>query len=210
MEKTLKNIVFDLGGVLVDLDLDRCIAAFEALGMPRVAELVNPYYPAEMLGRMERGEITFQEACDKMRQLDGRPDITDRQIAEAYTALLVDIPVAKLRTIEMLRKKGLKTYVLSNNNTASMEVVRRMFTADGRPMEFYFDRIYLSYELHELKPSPAIFRRMIADSGMLPDETLFIDDGKKNIDAAQELGFQVYMPAPHEDFSPLFDFLTRR
>lgn len=209
MDTQLRNIVFDLGGVLVDLDLDRCLAAFETLGMPKVAELINPYYPAEMLGKLEKGEITFHETCDKMRQLDERPDITDSQIAEAYTALLVDVPVAKLRMLETLRRKGLKTYVLSNNNTASMEVIYTMFLADGHPMAYYFDKIYLSYELHELKPSPAIFRKVIADSSIRPEQTLFIDDGKKNIDTAQDLGFQVYMPAQGDDLSALFDFLTQ-
>ena len=208
MNPVLENVVFDLGGVLVDLDLDRCVDAFKALGMPRVAELVNPYYPAEMLGRLEKGELTFHETCERMRRLDNRPEVTDGQIADAYTALLVDVPVAKLRLLESLRRKGLKTYVLSNNNPASMEVIHSMFLADGHPMEYYFDRIYLSYEMHELKPSPEIFRQMIADSGMNPDTTLFIDDGKKNIDTARDLGFQVYMPAPREDLAPLFEFLT--
>lgn len=73
----------------------------------------------------------------------------------------------------------------------------------------YFDKIYLSYELHELKPSEAIFRKVIADSGVIPSETLFIDDGRKNVDAAQALGFAVYMPAPGEDFGHLFEEITR-
>ena len=52
---TIKTVVFDLGGVLVDLDRDRCIGAFRSLGMDAVADLINPYYPAEMIGRLERG-----------------------------------------------------------------------------------------------------------------------------------------------------------
>ena len=76
-------------------------------------------------------------------------------------------------------------------------------------MDDYFDKIYLSYELHELKPSEAIFRKVIADSGVIPSETLFIDDGRKNVDAAQALGFAVYMPAPGEDFGHLFEEITR-
>lgn len=71
-----------------------------------------------------------------------------------------------------------------------------MFTADGKTMDDYFDAVFLSYELHELKPSEAIFRKMIAAGGMRPEETLFIDDGQKNVDAAQRLGFAVYMPGP--------------
>lgn len=205
----IKNVIFDLGGVLVDLDIERCIAAFRLLGMNRVADLVNPYYPAEMIGRLERGDISFHEACDEMRRLDNRPGVTDAEIAGAYGAFLTGIPVAKLRQIARLREAGIRTYVLSNNNPASMEVIRGQFTADGRTMDDYFDKIYLSYELRELKPSEAIFRKVMADSGVVPAQTLFIDDGQKNVDMAQALGFAVYMPAPGEDFGHLFDEITR-
>lgn len=205
----IKNVIFDLGGVLVDLDIERCIAAFRLLGMNQVADLVNPYYPAEMIGRLERGDISFHEACDEMRRLDNRPGVTDAEIAGAYGAFLTGIPVAKLRQIARLREAGIRTYVLSNNNPASMEVIRGQFTADGRTMDDYFDKIYLSYELRELKPSEAIFRKVMADSGVVPAQTLFIDDGQKNVDTAQALGFAVYMPAPGEDFGHLFDEITR-
>lgn len=204
---TTKNIVFDLGGVLVDLDIERCRTAFRSLGMDAVADLIQPYYPVEVLGRLEGGEITFHEACDEMRRISSRAEITDEQIAWAYGEFLTGVPIGKLRMIDRLRRRGIRTYVLSNNNTASMVYIRRMFCADGRTMEAYFDKIYLSYEMHSLKPSEAIFRQMIADSGMEPAETLFIDDGQKNVDAARKLGFQVYMPAPGEDFAPLLDNL---
>ena len=69
---TIKTVVFDLGGVLVDLDIDRCTGAFRSLGMDAVADLINPYYPAEMIGRLEHGVISFHEACDEMRRLSGR------------------------------------------------------------------------------------------------------------------------------------------
>lgn len=207
MEK-IKNVVFDLGGVLVGLDFDRCTAAFRSLGMDAVAELINPCYPAEMIGRLEHGDITFHEACDEMRRLSGTPKVTDDEIARAYGAFLTEIPVEKLRQIDRLRRRGFRTYVLSNNNSASMEYIRRMFTADGKSMDAYFDAVYLSCELRELKPSEAIFRKMIAASSMRPEETLFIDDGQKNVDAARELGFSVYMPAHGEDFGHILENLN--
>lgn len=204
---TIKNVVFDLGGVLVDLDIERCRRAFRDLGMDAVAEVIQPYYPVEVIGRLEGGEISFHEACEEMRRMAGRPDISDERIAWAYGQFLVDVPVAKLRAVGRLRSRGIRTYVLSNNNPASMRFIREMFRADGHTMEEYFDRIYLSYEMHDLKPSETIFRQMIDDSGLLPAETLFIDDGAKNIDTARRLGFEVYLPAPGEDFSPLLDRL---
>ena len=194
--KDIKNVIFDLGGVLVDLDIERCTAAFRELGMNRVAGLINPCYPAEMIGRLERGDLSF------------RYDVTDAQIAGAYGAFLAGVPVWKLRQVERLRGAGIRTYVLSNNNPASMEVIRGEFTADGHTMDDYFDKVYLSYELRELKPSEAIFRKVIADSGIVPAQTLFIDDGQKNVDAAQALGFAVYKPAPGEDFGHLLEEIT--
>lgn len=206
--ETIKNVVFDLGGVLVPLDLERCIAAFRSLGMDAVAELINPCYPAEMLGRLEHGDITFHETCDEMRRLSNRPDITDEQIEWAYGEFLNPIPVKLLRQIEALRRQGLHTYVLSNNNPASMKFIEAMFRADGHDMEYYFDAVYLSCRMHELKPSETIFRKMIEAGGMIPEETLFIDDGLKNIETARRLGFAVYMPAPGEDFGHVLESLA--
>lgn len=203
--KHIDNVVFDLGGVLVDLDLERCRRRFLDLGMDEVARLVDPCYPAEVFGRLERGDISLHEACDAMRALSDTPDVTDDAIAAAYGAFVTGVPVKKLRMIGRLRGQGLHTYVLSNNNPASMRVIRELFEADGRRMEDYFDRIYLSYELRELKPSEAIFRKMIADSGIRPERTLFIDDGERNVATARALGFDVYMPAAGEDFTHLFE-----
>lgn len=207
--ENIENVVFDLGGVLVDLDIDRCRASFRRLGMDAVAELINPYYPAEMIGQLEHGLISFHEMCNRMRQLAATPAVTDEAIGRAYGDFLTGVPVAKMRQIEQLRRRGIRTYVLSNNNPSSMRFIREMFTADGKCMEDYFDRIYLSYEMRELKPSEAIFRKMIADSGMVPERTLFIDDGQKNVDAAQALGFTVYKPVPGEDFGHLLDSIGR-
>lgn len=206
MTETLKNIVFDLGGVLADLDIERCRASFRALGMPQIAALVNPYYPAEVFEKLERGDLTAREACDEMRRISVRPEVTDAQIARAYQSFIVGIPVYKLRMLARLRERGLKLYMLTNNNPLVMPyIVDCCFTADGHTVCDYFDKLYVSYEMHLLKPSPEIFRAMIADSGLEPHETLFIDDGEKNVNAARELGFDVYMPAPREDFRHLFD-----
>lgn len=92
----IDSVVFDLGGVLVDLDAERCIDAFRRLGMPQIAELINPYHPAAMIGEMEHGLITFHEACERMRAASGRREVTDRQIGEAYGEFLVGVPAAKV------------------------------------------------------------------------------------------------------------------
>lgn len=202
----IRNIVFDLGGVLVDLNAARCKEAFCALGMPQMAALIDPCYPAEIFARMERGDLSAHETCDEIRRLTQRPDVSDEAIAGAYQVFVAGIPVEKLRLLERLRREGYGVYMLSNNNPLVMPyIASECFTIDGHDMPYYFDRIYLSYELHELKPSPEIFRRVIGDSGIRPEETLFVDDGARNVQTARELGFHTYMPAPREAFSPRFD-----
>lgn len=201
----LKNIIFDLGGVLAHLNIERCRAAYRSLGMHAVADLLHPSHACELLERLERGDNTFAEICDQMRQMTGCCEVTNEQIAWAYGEFITEIPLRKLRLIERLREKGVHTYVLSNNNEAAMQAIRQHFLRDGKPMEEYFDKVYLSYQMKALKPSPAIFQQMIADSGMKPEESLFIDDSPRNIEAAHALGFQVYLPAQNEDFAPLLE-----
>ncbi len=209
MFRQIENVVYDLGGVLVDLDIDRCRAAFRSLGMEAAARLVDPCYPAEVFGQLEEGRIAFAGACERLRALSGTPEVDDERIAWAFGEFLTGIPQAKIDQIVRLRERGVRTYVLSNNNPASMRFIRAMFARSGRTMDDCFDKIYLSYELGLLKPSPEIFRTMLADSGMQPDRTLFIDDGEKNVAAARKLGLAVYRPAAGEDFGALLDQIGR-
>ncbi len=203
----IKNIVFDLGGVIVDLDANRCMAGFKKLGLDEIAELINPYHPAAMIGEMEHGDITFHEMCNKMRAYVHREDIRDEEISWAYNQLLVGLDRSKLRLLDTLRERGYRIYALSNNNPMSIETVREMFQADGKTMNDYFDGIYLSFEMHLLKPGREIYEKMILLSGMDPRESLFLDDSEINVNVARELGFSVYKPEVGEDFSPIFDHM---
>lgn len=201
----IKNIVFDLGGVLIDLDKERCIESFRAIGFEQAAKLLDYYYPAAIFNQLEIGAIGTKEVCEYVRMEAGRDDISDVDIIEAYRAFLVSLPVEKLRLVKALRDAGFKIYALSNINEIVMPLVAdKLFTQDGLKMDDYFDKSYLSYVMKSLKPSKEIFQMMIADSGMKASETLFIDDSEKNVATAHELGFHVYHASAHEDFSHLF------
>ncbi len=200
MTQTIRNVVFDLGGVLVDLEMERVREAFRAIGMPRMAELMDPCYPAEVNERMECGAIDFHEACDEMRRIDNRPDVTDEAIFQVYEDFLPRVAPEKLRAIERLRAAGIRTYVLSNTNPAAIEIIGRRFTVDGKRMEEYFDAIFLSFRMRKLKPSPAIFEQLVAESGIRPEETLFIDDGSRNVATAAALGFRTCCPPTNGSF----------
>ena len=190
----IKTIIFDLGGVVVDLEIDRVREAFCKIGMPRMAALMDPCYPAEINERMERGELSWEEACDEMRRLDNRPEVTNEQIAWVYGEFLARVDTAKIERIEQLRREGYRLYVLSNTNRVAYEAVCRHFRTAGHDLEACFDEVFLSYRLKLLKPSPAIFEEVIRRTGIRPEETLFIDDGARNAAAAASLGFRTYYP----------------
>ena len=204
MFKAIDTVVFDFGGVLIDLYREKCVEAFRAIGYPQAEEMISLYGPSDILQKLEAGEITGEELVALIREDSGNREITYEQVQGAYIAFLGTIPVVKLRAIRALREAGFKGCGLSNINEFVMPYVReRLFTADGLKMEDYIEEPYLSYEMGLLKPGAEIFRVMIERSGMTPERTLFIDDSAKNIQTARELGFQVYHAGPEEDFTPL-------
>ncbi len=206
MLKAIKNVVFDLGGVICDLEVERVMEAFREIGMEKMAALMDPCYPAEVNERMESGQIGWEEACDEMRRIDNRPEVTNEQIEWVYREFLSRVDAKKLATIDRLRERGIRTYVLSNTNPTAIEIVRdRVREATGRELESYFDDIFLSYRLKILKPASAIFEKMIALSGLNPKETLFIDDGNRNADTAHRLGFAVYCPPTNGAWRQIFE-----
>lgn len=204
MLQDIKQVIFDLGGVIVDLEMERVRECFCQIGMPRMAALMDPCYPAEVNERMERGEITWEEACDEMRRIDNRPDVKNEQIEWVYREFLARVDSRKIELIEQLRARGLKLYILSNTNRVAFDAVRRHFAAAGRKIEDCFDGIFLSYEMKLLKPGPEIFQEVIRRTGIKPEETLFIDDGARNADAGHAAGFQVYCPPTNGSFAHLF------
>ena len=154
---------------------------------------------------MEVGAIGAAEFYDSVRRC-GAQEASDEAIRAAYLSFLEGVPVYKLRMVRALRECGLRTFALSNmNEIAFADVRERLFTADGLRFEDYFERAYISCRMQAVKPNPEIYRMMIADSGMDPERTLFIDDNAANVTTAREMGFSVYMPAAREDFRFLFD-----
>lgn len=196
----IKNIVFDLGGVLIELDHTRPILRFKEIGVEDADRLLDPYEQKGVFLEVENGKISADEFCRRLREHTGK-ELTYEQIKYAWLGFIVDTPQYKLDYLLELRKKY-NVYLLSNTNPIIQEGWARtnQFTPAGRPIGAYFDKMYTSYEVGVTKPDRRIFEYMIRDSGLLPSETLFVDDGKKNIEVARELGFETYQPANGEDW----------
>ena len=133
----IKNIVFDLGGVIMDLDTDRAVSRFVEIGVKNAPELVNAY---QQKGVFLADRETF---CKKLSEYAGK-EISDEEALNAWRGFITDIPQYKLDYILDLRSKY-KLYLLSNTNPFILEWARTSsFTEAGRPITAYFDKIYAS------------------------------------------------------------------
>lgn len=200
----IKNIVFDMGGVLVDLERQACVNAFVDLGFKDAPAMLDPYLQRGIFLQHESGEITPQQFRDAIKQGVEDPVPSDEQIDEALNKFLIGLPVYKL---EMLRdlKKRFKIYMLSNTNQIMVDFIdRTMFTQEGLTYNDYFDYRYLSHEMKLLKPSDDIYLEMARHGEMIPEQTLFLDDSQANIETAVRLGFQTYFVKPEEDYRHIF------
>lgn len=201
--KGIKNLLIDLGGVLINLDRQRCMDSFKKLGFADVEERLDIQQLHGIFLQQEKGLITSAEFRDEMRKMIGK-EISDQQIDEAWNSFLIDIPDYKLDLLLKLRTKYV-VYLLSNTNEIHWQwACKNAFPYRTFKVEDYFEKTYLSFEMHMIKPEPEIFKAVIEDAGIEPQETLFIDDSEINCKAAQKLGISTYTPKAGEDWSPLF------
>jgi riboflavin kinase/FMN adenylyltransferase len=194
----IKNIIFDFGGVLVDLKPQACLDAFVALGLPQVSEYLTPYGHQGPFGKVENGDITIHQFCDEIRTIF-KVDLTDKQIEDAWMAFLVHTPENKMQMVHELAKKY-RVFLLSNTNPIHIQKLNE-FEEAGYPIRECFEKCYLSYEIHSSKPSKEIFEYVLKDAGIKAEETLLVDDGPANCRTAAEMGFHTYQPQPFEDFT---------
>ncbi|MDX2430842.1 MAG: HAD family phosphatase [Bacteroides sp.] len=188
-EQSIKNILFDLGGVILDIDVHATLKGFYELGFP--SELLQ--YPNNMTSdlffRYETGKIGTKEFRNEIRKITGL-DFSDEALDEAWTAMIVRIPEERTLLLEKLKERY-DLYMLSNTSPLHAPVFEQMYLEKaGRPMKDLFKEIYYSYEIGWHKPDKEAWEYVINDAGIVPQETLFLDDNIHNIKASQELGFQ--------------------
>lgn len=203
--KGIKNLLFDQGGVIVDIERDRCLLELKRLGMKKPESLIGLYKQEGPFFALENGDINVDQFHDALRPL--MPDgITDEQMDAAFSSFIVGIPRHRLEALRELRKRY-KTYILSNTNPIMFEgIIARSFAQEGLDVNAYFDGVTVSYIAHSNKPDRGIFDYAIATMGIVPEETLFFDDGQANLDAAAALGFKTALVAPGSEF---MDIITK-
>ena len=189
--KKIKTLVFDLGGVIINLDTHASLRALEAL-MGLDSDSSPKDLEHEIFLQYEKGnfdDATFRAALNKAYQF--KEDVTDQHTDEAWNKMLLDIPMERINLLRSLRKKY-PLYLLSNTNFIHIEKVNEILESQTgvKNLKDLFDKIYYSFEMNMRKPDLEIFEFVLNDNNLDPEETLFIDDNLHNIQGAAQLNIQ--------------------
>ncbi len=188
----IKNIIFDLGNVLLNLDFNASIKAFQELGLNKDVLDRQQVYSDPVFYELETGIITPQAFRNRVREILKKPTVTDQQIDDAWSAMILDIPVGRVKILQELSEKY-NVYLFSNTNKIHIEGLFQEFKArHGIDFPALFIKDYYSHKIHDRKPNLSSFEKVIGLSGVNPEETLFVDDLEKNIIAAQQAGLKTF------------------
>ncbi len=209
-EKNTDTIIFDLGGVLLNLDFKRSIDAFINLGFTDVEKEMSRLLYAHPAGnnlslfhKYEKGLIGSEEFRDSLRKLAGQ-NIADNDLDRAWTAMLLDLHE---ENVELLRsvKGSYRIFLLSNTNAIHIETLHRRNDNGVRYQSVVelFEKVYYSHEVNMRKPDREIFDHVVNDSGLNAENALFIDDSAHNIEAARSAGMQAYHHKAGTSLEPL-------
>ncbi|MDD4610100.1 MAG: HAD family phosphatase [Bacteroidaceae bacterium] len=195
----IKTIIFDFGGVIVDVSKQGAIDNFTTIGLPNAATCFDEFKQTGIFNEVEEGSIDATEFCKKLGVMCQK-EISFEQARYGWMGFVGGLQVEKLDFLLELRKKY-KLLLLSNTNPFVMSWARSENLSERRlPLDHYFDKLYMSYDCGYTKPGEAIFQYMVRDANIKVEETLFIDDGAHNIATAKRLGFQTFQPKNATDW----------
>ena len=206
----IKAIIFDLGGVLIDVDMNRCFHNIKALGVDvdsltktssesnaPVSTVCEGVTISGALHEYQIGKIPTDKFITMIQQIS-TPGTTRQQVLDAWNSCLLTLPKYKLDFVKQLRNEGYATYLLSNTNDAHWKYI--LETSFPEPAENYFDKCFLSQEMGMAKPDPEIYAEVLRQIGTPADECLFIDDSSANCKAVETLGIHTYNAPVHTDW----------
>ncbi|MDR1810345.1 MAG: HAD family phosphatase [Prevotella sp.] len=201
--RNIKNILFDLGGVIVGINKQNALNRFREIGLQNIEDYLNEYRQNGIFLELEEGKLTKEEFYAEFVKLVGH-DVPPEDVDSGWLAFLTSVPEYKFAMLKELRKKY-KVYLLSNTNPAIVGWAEsEKFSPTGEPITAFFDKCYYSFQIKAAKPDREIFEFVIKDSGLIPEESLFLDDGQANLDAAAKLGFKTYLANQDEDLRKVF------
>jgi epoxide hydrolase-like predicted phosphatase len=193
----IKHIIFDLGGVILNIDYQRTYKAFEELGIKDFTSLYNQFKGSRLFDDLETGRVTPEGFLQAMHQ-HMPAHVTDQQIIDAWNAMLLDFPVQRLQLLQQLQLHY-NTFLLSNTNAIHLEKFNRILQESrGIPsLDAFFNKAYYSHQMGYRKPEKEAYQLILDNHGLDPAETVFIDDTLPNIEGARAVGLQtIHLQTP--------------
>ena len=203
------TLLFDFGGVLVDLDRQRVEAAFDRIGF-NIRPYLGTYKQAGIFSQLEQGRISIHEFCNGIRALsqqlgDALQLLTDEAIVAAWQSYLTEVPTERLDMLLKI-KQHYSINVLSNTNTVHWQMAKHtFFRYKGLNVENFFDHIFLSCDLGVEKPDPLIFSKVVEGLQVPAHDILFFDDSEVNCQAARNCGLQALVAPAGSEWFKYFD-----
>lgn len=186
----VKNIIFDLGGVLLNIDFSITEKAFKELGVTQFSNMFTQHHSNDLFVQLETGEISPEDFYEAFRRGTGT-NLSDESIKKAWNALLLDFRVPTLNWLATIRSKY-RIFLFSNTNQihhdAFIESYQQL-TGNGE-FDTIFEKAYYSQNMGMRKPNPEPFLYILKENNLNAKETLFIDDTIKNIETAHALGLK--------------------
>jgi len=186
----IKNIIFDLGGVILDVDFDITQQAFVKLGIQNIDQTFGQYHQIGIFDLLDRGEIDENEFLDNAQKLFPS-SVNRQQIVDAWNAMLLDLPLHRFELLKELGKKY-RLFLMSNTNIIHFreyqEKVHKTYGISG--LDELFEKAYYSFLVGMRKPEDRFFNLIMNENGLEASETLFVDDTSTNTEAAEKLGIR--------------------
>ena len=194
--KTVKNLIFDLGGVIINIDLHLAMVAFGKLSNKDAEELKQQFWTSEFFLGHETGHCSDddfrRQVCTLLQN-----DFSDEELNQAWNAILLDIPPARIELLKQLRKHY-NLYLLSNTNAIHIQAVNQQLQEKFglESLHELFDKVYYSYQIGYRKPGTEIYTHVLTDAGLNAEETIFFDDSAANLQGAAQVGIQTVWIRP--------------
>jgi len=199
----IRNIIFDLGGVLLNINPKKTIEAFGKLGMQQLVGDKGLSYDHDIFYQMEQGQITSDQFREGVLELLPK-QVSFQEIDAAWTAMLLDFPAIRVELLKNLRK-DFKIYLFSNTNAIHVEKFHSIFRDQhGFEVSTLFDKDFYSNEIGYRKPSSESYQEIIRLSGINPAESLFIDDSLQNVESAVASGLKGLWLKPGQKVEEIF------
>jgi putative hydrolase of the HAD superfamily len=200
-----KNIIFDFGGVIINVDYHRVVNAFVQLGVKDFDRLFSQLNQHHLFDDFEKGLISADEFRNQLKSISNVP-LTDQQIDDAWNAILINLPKENIELLKRL-KKNYRLFLLSNTNEIHEKAFTQMMMHDfgENVLPDIFEGIYFSHRMHKRKPDAEIFEQVLKENNLAAEETLFIDDSPQHIDAAKQLGIQTLLFEKGKTIADIFN-----